>query len=94
MKEKIKERLIEWTVLIDPFPMPFHNVWEVKVEGKTIKIEASNRVFAYLKVKVKYPKAKNIRVVKRLKSKFHLWFHKIEVSLAREWLNAIFFFAS
>ncbi len=72
MKEKIKERLIEWTVLIDPFPMPFHNVWEVKVEGKTIKIEASNRVFAYLKVKVKYPKAKNIRVVKRLKSKFHL----------------------
>ena len=60
----IKEKLIEWTVLMDPFLMPFHNVWEVKIEGKTIKIEATNRVFAYLKAKVKYPKAKNIRVVK------------------------------
>ena len=72
MKEKIIANLIEWTVLIDPFPMPFYNVWEVKIDGKTIKIVASNRVFAYLKAKVKYPKAKNIRVVKRLKPKYHL----------------------
>ena len=72
MKQKFLEKLIEWTVLIDPFPMPFHNVWEVKVNGKTIKIVASNRVFAYLKAKVKYPKAKDIRVVKRLKPKYYL----------------------
>lgn len=72
MKENIIANLIEWTVLIDPFPMPFYNVWEVKVDGKTIKIMASNRVFDYLKAKVKYPKAKSIRVVKRLKSKYYL----------------------
>ena len=65
MKEKIIAKLIEWTALIDPFPMPFYNVWEVNVDGKIIKIEGSNRVFAY-------PKAKNMRVVKRLKSKYHL----------------------
>ena len=34
MKQKILEKLIEWIVLIDPFPMPFHNVWKVKVDGK------------------------------------------------------------
>ena len=68
MKEMILEKLIERTVLIDPFPMPFYNVWEVKVDGKTIKIEASNRMFAYLKAKVKYPNAKYIRVVKRIKT--------------------------
>ena len=72
MKQKIITKLIEWTVLIDPFPMPFYNVWEVKVDGKTIKIEASNRVFAYLKAKVRFPKAKSIRVVKRLKPTYHL----------------------
>ena len=72
MKQKFLEKLIEWTVLIDPFPMLFYNVWEVKVDGKTIKIVASNRVFAYLKAKVKYPKAKDIRVVKRLKPKYYL----------------------
>ena len=72
MKEKFLEKLIEWTVLIDSFPMPFYNVWEVKVDGKIIKIEASNRVFAYIKAKVKYPKAKSIRVVKRLKLKYRL----------------------
>ena len=72
MKEKIIGKLIEWTVLIDLFPMLFHNVWEVKVDGRSIKIEASNRVFAYLKAKMKYPKAKNIRVVKRLKPNYFL----------------------
>ena len=33
MKEKILENRIEWTGLIDPFPMPFHNIWEVMVDG-------------------------------------------------------------
>lgn len=56
MKEKILEKLIEWTILIDPYPMPFHNVWEVKVDGKTIKIAASKRVFAYLIALVRFPK--------------------------------------
>ena len=75
MKEMIKEQLLKWwseIIFVDPCPMPFNNVWEVKVDGKTIKIVASNRVFAYLKAKVKYPKAKNIRVVKYLKPTYHL----------------------
>lgn len=75
MIKTIKELLIVgWAgiILIDPCPMPFYNVWEVKVDGNTTKIEAPNRVFAYLKAKVKYPKAKNIRVVKRLKPNYHI----------------------
>ena len=75
MKEKIKEKLLKWwseIIFVDPCPMPSYNVWEVKIDGKTIKIMAPNRVFAYLKAKVKYPKAKSIRVVKRLKPNYHL----------------------
>ena len=72
MKEKILEKLIEWTILVDPCPMPFYNIWVVTVDGKTIKIVASHRVFAYLKAKVKYPKAKSIRILKRLKPKYYL----------------------
>ena len=68
----IKEKLIKWIVLMDPFLMPFHNVWEVMVDGKNIKIWASNKVLAYLKAKVKYSKTKSIQVVKRLKPKYHL----------------------
>jgi len=75
MKEKIKEKLMKWwseLILVDPCPMPFYNIWDVNVDGKTIKIVASNRVFAYLKAKVKYPKAKYIQVVKRLKPNYYL----------------------
>jgi len=74
MKEKIKEKLLKWwseIIFVNPCPMPFFNVWEVKADGKTIKIEAPNRVFAYLKAKAKSLKAKSIRVVKCLKPNFH-----------------------
>ena len=77
------------------WPIPDAFLQRMGSEGwrETIKIEESDRVFVYLKAKVEYPKAKNIRVVKRLKPNYHLWFQEIEVNLIREWLNAIFFFA-
>ena len=42
-------------IFVDPYPMAFNNVWEVKVDKKVIKIVAANRVLAYLKAKVRYP---------------------------------------
>lgn len=69
MKEKIFKKLIEWTILVDPCPT-FHKIytWEVDVDGKTIQIESCNRVFAYLRARIKYPHAKRIRVFKLLKT--------------------------
>lgn len=75
MIKTIKELLIEWwaeIIFVDPCPMPFYDVWVVTVDGMTIKIVASNWVFAYLKSKVKYPKTKSIQVVKRITPNYHL----------------------
>jgi hypothetical protein len=71
MKQKILEKLLKWwpdVIFVDPCPMPFYNVWEVKVDGKVIKIVAANRVLAYIIARVKYPGAKRIQVVKLLKT--------------------------
>ena len=68
MKQKILSKLIGWSIIIDPLPIPHLYVWEVKVDNKTIHIEAINRVFAYLKARIKYPQAKHIRVIKLLKT--------------------------
>ena len=71
MKQKILEKLLKWwpdVIFVDPYPMPFSNVWEVKVDKKVIKIVAANRVIAYIIARVKYPRAKRIRIVKLLKS--------------------------
>lgn len=68
MKERIIAKLIEWTILVDPCPTFLRiYTWEVDVDGKTIQIESCNRVLAYIKAQVKYPMAKNIRVIKLLK---------------------------
>ena len=63
MKTKIKDKII----YVDPYPSPIrYYKWEVSVDGKTIYITATNRLFAYLKAKRKYPKAKHIKVVRRM----------------------------
>ncbi len=66
MKQKIMSKLIEWSIIIDPLPIPHLYVWEVKVDNKSIHIEAINRVFAYLRARIRYPQAKHIRVIKLL----------------------------
>ena len=71
MKQKILEKLLKWwpdVIFVDPCPMPFYNVWEVKVDGKVIKLVAANRMLAYIIARVKYPRAKRIQVVKLLKT--------------------------
>ena len=68
MKQKILAKLNEWSIMIDPLPIPHLYVWEVTVDNKTIHIEANNRVVAYLRARIKYPHAKHIRVVKLLKT--------------------------
>ena len=70
MKQKILEKLLKWwpdVIFVNPCPMPFYNVWEVRIDGKVIKIVAANRVLAYIIAWLKYPKAKSIQVVKCLK---------------------------
>ncbi len=68
MKQKLLLKLIDWSIIIAPLPIPHLYVWEVAVDNKTIRVEASNRVFAYLRARIKYPRAKHIRVVKLLKT--------------------------
>lgn len=68
MKQKLLLKLIDWSIIITPLPIPHLYVWEVTVDNKTIHIEAINRVFAYLSARIKYPHAKRIRVVKFLKT--------------------------
>lgn len=68
MKQKIMSKLIEWSIIIDPLPIPHLYVWEVKVDNKTIHIEAINRVFAYLRARIRYPQAKYIRVINQTKT--------------------------
>ena len=53
---------------LHPCPIPNLYVWEVRVDNKTVHIEASNRMFAFLKARIKYRHAKHIRVVKLLKT--------------------------
>ena len=70
MIKTIIEKLLKWSdvIFVDPLPIPHLYVWEVTVDNKTIHIEASNRVFAYLRARIKYPHAKHIRVIKLLKT--------------------------
>lgn len=67
MKEKIKKKIDEWMsrqTTCDPMPI-MTNLWEVKVDNKTVEIIAMNRLTAYLKAKWKYPNAKSIRVIRK-----------------------------
>ncbi len=67
MKEIIKKKISEWMSwppTCDPMPI-MTNLWEVKVDNKTVEIIAMNRLTAYLKAKWKCPNAKRIRVVRK-----------------------------
>ena len=77
MKQKILEKLLKWrpdVIFVDPCPMPFYNEYEVTVrvnnKTTTIRLMASNRLWAYLKAWRKYPNAQSIKV-KRLKPRYH-----------------------
>jgi hypothetical protein len=72
--KKILKKLLKWwpeVIFVDPCPMPFYNEYEVSVrvnnKTTTIRLMASNRLWAYLKAWRKYPNAKYIRVVKQIK---------------------------
>ena len=68
MKNKLLEKLMEWLIIVSlPTPtVPTPCIWIVKVDGKKVYIESTNRITAYIKAKKKFPKAKKIRVLKRL----------------------------
>ena len=75
MKEKVLSKMREWlsgcTPTCDPIPMPFYNEWEVQVDGKMVRIIASNRLIAYIKANIKYPDAKRIRILKKIDWRLH-----------------------
>ncbi len=68
MKNKLLEKLMEWLIIVSlPTPtVPTPSIWIVLVDGKKVYIEGTNRLTAYIKAKRKFPKAKKIRVMKRL----------------------------
>lgn len=68
MKNKLLEKLMEWLIIVSlPTPtVPTPCIWIVKVDGKKVYIESTNRITAYIKAKRKFPKAKSVKVVKRL----------------------------
>ncbi len=69
MKSELLKKLIERLIIVSiPTPtVPTPSIWIVKVDGKKVYIESMNRITAYIKAKRKFPKAKTIRVIKRLK---------------------------
>ena len=69
MKQKLIQKLVEWLIIVSiPTPtVPTPSIWIVKVDGKRVYIESMNKITAYIKAKRKFPKAKSIKVVKRLK---------------------------
>ena len=69
MKKKLLEILMEWLIIVSlPTPtVPTPSIWIVKVDGNKVYIESTNKITAYIKAKRKFPKAKTIRVIKRLK---------------------------
>lgn len=69
MKQKLIQKLVEWLFIVSlPTPtVTTPSIWIVKVDGKKVYIESTNKLTAYIKAKRKFPKAKKIRVIKRLK---------------------------
>lgn len=55
--------IVKHSIFIDPCPLPGQKMWEVKVDGETVYIESNNRMFAHIKAKICYPRAKNIQVL-------------------------------
>jgi len=68
MKQKLIQKLVEWLIIVTlPTPtIPTPSIWIVMVDGKKVYIESINKLTAYFKAKRKFPKAKKIRVIKRL----------------------------
>lgn len=68
MKQKLIQKIMEWLIIVTlPTPtVPTPCIWIVKVDGKKVYIESTNRLTAYIKALRKFPKAKKIRVIKRL----------------------------
>ncbi len=69
MKQKLIQKIMEWLIIVTlPTPtVPTPSIWIIEVDGKMVYIESINRITAYIKAKRKFPKAKKIRVIKRLK---------------------------
>ena len=71
MKKTIKELLIEWWAgnTTTKLPIPTIYTYTVDVDGKRITIESMSRsrMYVHYKARKKYPNAKYIRVVKRIK---------------------------
>lgn len=68
MKQKLIQKLVEWLIIVT-LPTPTAttpSIWIVLVDGKKVYIKSTNRLTAYVKAKRKFPKAKKIRVLKRL----------------------------
>ena len=68
MKNKLIEKLMEWLIIVT-LPTPTAttpSIWIVLVDGKKVYIKSTNRLTAYVKAKRKFPKAKSVKVVKRL----------------------------
>lgn len=68
MKQKLIQKIMEWLIIVSiPTPtVPTPSIWIVKVDGKMVYIESVNKLTAYFNAKRKFPKAKSIKVVKRL----------------------------
>ena len=68
MKQKLIQKLVEWLIIVSiPTPtVPTPSIWIVLVDGNKVYIESTNRKTAYIKAKRKFPKAKSVKVVKRL----------------------------
>ena len=72
MIKTIKELLIEWWAesTTTKMPIPTTYTYTVDVDGRTIHIESMSRsrMYIHYKARKKYPDAKYIRVVKRIKT--------------------------
>ena len=68
MKQKLIQKLVEWLIIVSiPTPtVPTPSIWIIEVDGNKVYIESTNKTTAYIKAKRKFPKAKKIRVIKRL----------------------------
>ena len=69
MKLKLIQKIMERLIIVSlPTPtVPTPSIWIIEVDGKMVYVESMNRITAFIKAKRKFPKAKKIRVIKRLK---------------------------
>ena len=72
MIKTIKELLIEWWAesTTTKMPIPTIYTYEVEVDGRRVHIDSMSRsrMYVHYQARRKYPNAKYIRVVKRIKT--------------------------